>query len=160
MRGSACTDALRGALQPQPLQRGGEARARVVVHPPELGKAGREQLGVTERDERLLDAGAPEEAHGRRVELGGIRLGDQHEQRGGLLELDVLQLAGRGARGQEVSPGQRAAESGERRSLDGHEHTFVSHRECCRAPEYVRAATGKTRTAVPATRPGSLRDES
>jgi hypothetical protein len=130
-----------GTFHPQAPQRAGEARAGLVVRTLELREAGYEQLDISERDEGPLQTRAPEEPHRGRLQSLGILTGDQHEQRGRLVETDVRELRSGRSRSQDVSTCERSAKPGERRSLRCHEHMFAPRRESgARSGDRARSA--------------------
>ena len=74
------------SLQPQSSKRVGEGRARDSSSARfELRQAREAELRVRQRDEAPLEAGAPDEPHGRRVQLLRIFASDEDEERGGLV---------------------------------------------------------------------------
>ena len=82
---------------------------RLLIRPLELRQACREELRVVERDERVLQARAPQEPHRRCVEFRGVLARDQDENRRRFFGADVRQIASRDARRQKIAAGQGAA---------------------------------------------------
>jgi hypothetical protein len=121
-------------LKSQAREGTGEARPRLLVRPLELREACDEELCVVERDERALEARAAQEPHGRGVELLGVLPSNQDEQRRRLVEPDVRQIPSGHASREQVAAGESATETGQRRSLSGHEHLFVADRRAGKRP--------------------------